>query len=152
MNTLARLLAPLVVAGLTACSTTQDVLIARTGPTKTITTVARSPGDDNSSDMDTNVELALAHEGLTVRPPVAAGVRQAPNLDAVVSYAGTWRWDIVMYLKKFTVRMYDASTGDLLASGEWSNSALHGYQDAKTVVQDVISDMMSKLRARGAGK
>jgi len=152
MKTLTRLLAPFLIATLAACSTTQEVLIAKGGPTKAIATVARSPGDDNSSDMNSNVDLALAREGLTVKPPVAANVRQSPTVDAVVRYSGTWRWDIVMYLRKFTVRLYDASTGDLLASGEWNNSAFHGFQDAKIVVQNVISEVMAKLKAGSSGK
>ena len=51
-----------------------------------------------------------------------------------------------MYLRSLSVRMYDAETGDLLVLGEWKNSAFHGFQDSKIVMQGLVSEMLTKLR------
>lgn len=76
-----------------------------------------------------------------------AGTRGNPPADANVSYVDVWRWDVTMYLKSLRIRMFDGRTGDLLASGEWSDSDLHGFRDAKGVVGDLVAEMMAKLRA-----
>ena len=51
-----------------------------------------------------------------------------------------------MYLQKLSVRMYDAESGDLLITGNWGDSPLLGFRDAKLVVENVVNDMLAKLR------
>ena len=130
-----------------ACSTNQAVLIAKAAPDRKVVTVARMPEEDNSPQMDGYLESALQKQGLEIKAPVPAGTRKAAGLDAIVSYVDVWRWDIVTYLKQLTVRLYDATTGDLLATGEWKDSPLHGFRDPDLAVQGLVSEMFSKLRA-----
>ena len=37
---------------LSGCSTTQDILLAKSSPTKMVQTIARSPGDSDAADMN----------------------------------------------------------------------------------------------------
>ena len=134
---------------LAGCSPMQQVMLAKASPTKTISVVARVPQDGNSSEMDNNLAAALRTEGISMKAPLPAGTRSANDVDAIISYGDSWRWDLVMYLRSLSVRMFDAQTGDLLVTGEWqsSNSWFRGLQDSKVVMQDVVSEMFVKLRA-----
>jgi len=137
----------LTFALLAGCSTTQEIVLAKATPTKNVTTVAQVPDADNSPQMNGNLEAALQKEGLSLKAPLPAGTRKSNEVDAIVSYVDVWRWDLVMYLKGLTVRLYDAETGDLLVTGQWSDSQLHAFRDAKVAMQDVVSGMLEKLRA-----
>ena len=96
--------------------------------------------------MTSHLEEALRKEGVTLKGQVASGVQKAKDVGAVVSYVDVWRWDLVMYLQKLSIRLYDAESGDLLATGNWSDSPLHGFRDAKLVVEGVVKEMLTKLR------
>jgi hypothetical protein len=135
------------LAFLSGCSTTQEIVLAKTNPGKKVATVAQVPEPDNSAQMNANLETALQKEGLSLKAPLAAGTRKSPEVDAIISYVDVWRWDLAMYLKSFTVRLYDADNGDLLVTGQWNDSQLHGFRDAKLAMQSVISEMFAKLRA-----
>ena len=89
----------------------------------------------------------MTKEGLSVRGKLPAGTKTAKNVDALVSYVDVWRWDIVMYMKNLTIKVHDADSGYLLAIGEWSDSALHGFRDAKLVMQGLVSEVLAKIRA-----
>ncbi len=90
----------------------------------------------------------MTKEGLSVRGKLLpAGTKTAKDVDALVSYVDVWRWDIVMYMKNLTVKFHDADTGDLLAIGEWSDSAFHGFRDAKLVMEGVVAEVLAKVRA-----
>lgn len=135
--------ASLVFSG---CATQQETLLAKSTPPK-ISSVAQIPEEGNSPDMNANLAAALQTEGLSIKPPLPAGTRKSSGVDAIVSYTDVWRWDLVMYLKSINVRLYDAKSGDLVATGQWQDSQLHGFRDAKVIVQGVVSEMMAKIRA-----
>jgi len=97
--------------------------------------------------MDTNLETAVAKEGLPLKAKLPAGTRTSKEVDALVSYVDVWRWDIIMYMKNLTVKIHDADTGDLLAIGEWSDSALHGFRDAKLVMNGLVAEVFAKIKA-----
>lgn len=137
----------MLLSALVGCSTTQQVVMAKYSQTKHIESIARSPGEGNSPEMDANLDAALLADGLTVKTTVLPETRKSPGVDAVISYVDTWRWDVVMYLQQISINLYDANTGDLIMTGEWHNSALHGFQDAKLIVRQVVTDMMTKLDA-----
>lgn len=146
MSLLRRIAPPLALCLLVGCSTTQEITLAKSGPIKPITSVAQVAEDGNSAPMDSNLAGALQKEGLTVRPSLPKGTRSASDVDALISYVDVWRWDIVMYMKDLTVRLHDARSGDLLAMGQWSDSALHGFRDAKAVMESLVSELMAKVR------
>lgn len=132
-----------LVAG---CSTSQQVTLARTNP-GSITSVAQVPQDGNSPEMDGHLVAALQMNGLATKSPLPAGTRTAPDVDAIVSYGDVWRWDLAMYLRSLSVRLYDAKNGDLLAIGEWKDSTLHGFRDAKLTMEGLVTEMVTKVRA-----
>lgn len=137
------LLAAVLASG---CSTSQQVRLAKMSPHPPIATVAQSPQDGNSPEMNKHLSDALRDEGLTVKAPLPAGTRSSPGVDAIVSYVDVWRWDMTMYMKSLSVQLYDARTGDLLATGDWSDSAMHGFRDAKDIVKGVVAEMVATLR------
>lgn len=132
------------------CATHQDVLLAKAAPPP-VTTIAQVPADGNSAEMDGFVRTALVQNGFNVRAPLPAGTRKSDEVDAIVSYVDVWRWDIVMYLQSVAIKMFDARSGDLLVTGDWKNSAFHGYQDEGRIVQELIAEMTGKLRAATQG-
>jgi hypothetical protein len=137
----------LALSLLGACSTTQETVLAKAAPARKVASVAQAPEVDNSPEMNGHLEAALRKQGLALKPALPAGSRKTADADAVISYVDVWRWDLVMYLKSLSVRLYDAETGDLLVSGQWSDSALHGFRDARQVMDTVVSDMFARLKA-----
>jgi hypothetical protein len=143
-----RLLVITIALGVSAgCTTTQQVTLAKASIPKQFSTVAQVAADGNSPQMDTNLEAAMTKEGLTVRGRLPAGTKTAKDVDSLVSYVDVWRWDLVMYMKNLTVKLHDADSGDLLAIGEWSDSALHGFRDAKLVMEGLVAEVLAKVRA-----
>lgn len=138
--------AAVAIALVSGCSTSQNVLLAKQTP-PTIVTVAQAPTDGNSPEMDAFLRSALIKEGYTVRSPLPAGTRTSDGVDAIVSYIDVWRWDVVMYLQSIAINIFDAQNGDLLVTSEWRNSAMHGYHGDGEIVQDLVSEMSSKLKA-----
>jgi hypothetical protein len=59
------------------CSTTQEVTLVKNSSTKQIRSVAITPEADNSSQMNANVEAAFLSAGLTVKSPLASGVKKS---------------------------------------------------------------------------
>lgn len=146
MNLITRGAAIAVALLLSACATHQDVLLAKTVPPPVVS-IAQVPDDGNSEAMDGALRNALVQNGFTVRAPLAAGTRQSHDVDGLISYVDVWRWDIVMYLHSVAIKLFDARSGDLLVTGEWKNSAFHGFQNENAVVSDLVAAMTAKLRA-----
>jgi hypothetical protein len=143
-TTLGILLASVSLFG---CATSKDVLLAKATPTHQVRTVAQAIQEDNSSDMNTNLQSALTKEGIVLKAPLPAGTRKATDVDAIVSYSDVWRWDLVMYLKSVSIQLFDAQSGDLLVTGSWNDSTLHGFRDSKEIVQNLVDEMFDKLRS-----
>jgi hypothetical protein len=125
------------------CSTSSNVVV---NPGSSI--VAKSAyvvlHAGNSSDMDAHIQRELMAHGIRV---TAGAEMQKPDADIIVRYSDSWRWDLTMYLKTLDVQVYDASSGTLIASGSWKNSALHGYHGAEGVVKEVFDQIFAKLKA-----
>jgi hypothetical protein len=132
---------------MTGCATSQNVTLAQSSPVKPIATAALVPQDGNSAAMDINLTAALIAQGVTPKTALPAATRKSAEVDALVTYTDVWRWDLVMYLKSITVNVSDAASGNLLAMGRWDNSAFHGFQDAKQVTSDLVTEMFAKLKA-----
>lgn len=132
---------------LLGCATTQEVTVTKSSIANPIKTIAQVRDAGNSPEMDGNLSIALQKNGLTVRQPLPQGIRQSSEVDTLVSYVDVWRWDIVMYMQSLTVKLSDAKTGDLLAIGQWSDSALHGFRDAKLVMEGLVAEMLQKVNS-----
>lgn len=145
MNRMIRGAAVVAALLLSGCATHQDVLLAKS-VSPPVVTVAAVPSDGNSPEMDASVRNALVQNGFSVQAPLPAGTRTSDQVDAIVTYVDVWRWDIVMYLQSVAIKLFDARTGDLLVTGDWKNSAFHGYQDEDNVVRGLITDMATRLK------
>ena len=132
---------------LSGCSTTQEVMLAKSNPTKVIQTIARSPGDSDAADMNKNVDDAFAAQGIAVKSVLPPETRKSPDVDAIFVYSDKWQWDLVMYLRALSINIFDAESGDLLISGNWNDSTLHGFRDSREVSRNLVADMIAKLRA-----
>jgi hypothetical protein len=132
---------------LSGCSTTQEILLAKSNSTRVIQTIARSPGDSVAEDMNKNIEDAFTAQGIEVKAALPPETRKAPDVDAIFIYSDQWRWDLVMYLRALTINIFDAESGDLLISGSWHDSTLHGFRDPREVSHNLVADMISKLKA-----
>ena len=147
MTRLLLLSAVLFSALMTGCATSQNVTLAQAAPAKPITTAALVPQDGNSPAMDTNLQAALVAQGVTPKTALPVSTRKSTDVDAIVTYTDVWRWDLIMYLKSITINVSDAASGNLLVMGRWDNSAFHGFQDAKQVTSELMSEMLAKLKA-----
>lgn len=132
---------------MTGCATSQNVTLAQAATAKPITTAALVPQDGNSAVMDTHLQSALMAQGVTPKTALPAATRKSAEVDAIVTYTDVWRWDVIMYLKSITINVSDAASGNLLAMGRWDNSAFHGFQDAKQVTSELVTEMFAKLKA-----
>lgn len=134
-------------AFLAGCSTTQQVTLTKPSHNKPIRTVAQVPADGNSPEMNLNLEGALTREGLALKPPLPQGTTRSKDVDALVSYTDVWRWDLVMYMQQLSVRLHDAETGDLIALAHWRDSPLHGFRNAKLVMEGLVEEMVRRVKA-----
>ena len=132
---------------LSGCSTTQAILLAKSNPIKMVHTVACSPGDSDVADMNKNVDDAFAAQGIQIKAVLPPETRKSPDVDAIYVYSDQWRWDLVMYLRALSINIFDAESGDLLVTGNWHDSTLHGFRDAREVSHNLVADMIAKLRA-----
>lgn len=140
------------LALLAGCSTTQEITVDAQASAKPIHSIAQVARDGNSVQMDGLLQAALIKEQLAVKgTPLPPGIQTAADVDALVSYVDVWRWDLVMYLRQLTIQLHDAASEQLLAQGQWTNSPLHGFQDARTVMEGLVSNLMARVRdARAA--
>ena len=76
---------------LSGCSTTQEILLAKSNPTKMVQTIARSPGDSDAADMNKNVDDAFAAQGIEVKSVLPPETRNSPDVDAIYVYSDQWR-------------------------------------------------------------
>jgi hypothetical protein len=139
-------LALAAVMGLAGCATTREVFVFQTPPPAGVASVAQVPDEGNSPAMNAYLESALRSSGLTITAPLPAGTRTSHDVDAIVSYTDVWRWELVMRLQSLRVRLYDGRSGDLLVTGAWNDSPLHGFRDANQAVQDLVGEMVARLK------
>lgn len=135
-----------IVLALTGCATSQTVTLASMSPPKELHSAALVFQEGNNSDMTVDITQQLRDGGISVKPPLPAGIRQASDVDMLVAYSDKWRWDIVMYLKSLDLNIFDAKSGNLIVTGRWENSAFHGFQDSKKVIKGLLDEMMAKVR------
>ena len=140
-----------LMAFLTGCATSQQVLVGQMRPQQQkLTTAALVPQDGNSPEMDSQIQQQLVGYGITMKSELPAGTRQSKDVDMLVTYTDHWYWDVVMYLKSITVNFYDASTGNLLVSGRWDNSAFHSFPKSQDVIRQLLDEMHLKLTSSSA--
>jgi hypothetical protein len=110
---------------LLGCTTSQQVVVTPSGHGRSFRAVHLIIHGDPSSDVDASIQRELLLRGLSVTAGTEA-IRPA-TADLVVRYVDDWKWDVVMYLRRLDLQVYDAQGNTLLASAVWKNSPMHGY-------------------------
>ena len=129
------------------CATSNSVTVDPSASAKAFKSAYLVAHGERSSDMDVHIQRELLAHGLQVK--IGPEIRTLPNVDVIVRYADNWRWDIAMYLRTLDIQIYDAVSGNLLVSGSWNNSALHGFHGADGVVKQVVDEIFAKLGQGG---
>lgn len=136
---------------LIGCATSRNVSSSRTlsAPLRSLKTVY-VVNNGGKSNIGENIQDTLVHYGFNVRS--GPDVSTLKDTDLIVRYTDRWRWDLVMYLRSLDVRVYDGATGDLLVSGSWKNSPLHGFYSAETVVTTLLNDTFNSSSSSARGQ
>lgn len=143
-----RIIYALVVSAcvlLAGCGGSYNVTRTAAKAPEQIRTISFSSQDGNSPEVTGYVSEALTGQGVVIKPVSTAKAFKSAEVDAIVSYSDVWRWDLMMYLKSISINLYNASTGELLATGRWGDSLLHGYHRGESVTKELINEMFSKL-------
>lgn len=74
---------------------------------------------------------------------VDAGVDRPSNVDAVVTYAEKWMWDLTMYMLELTVTIRDPRNDFPLASGNSYHTSLTRLSPEE-MVDEVINNIFKK--------
>jgi hypothetical protein len=143
---LSSLILIVVLAALTGCATSQNVTVGQLMPQQKLSSAALVPQDGNSPEMSSQIQQQLLAYGITPKPPLPAGTRQSNDVDLIITYSDSWRWDLAMYLKSLTINIFDGPTGNLLVTGRWENSTFHGFQNSRDVIKQLLDDVYGKLK------
>lgn len=138
----------LVVAG---CAS-RDVQVAKGSAAKPIRTVVHMADDGNSNEMDEALHDALGALGVTLKGSNALGDKRSGEADAVVGYVDEWSFEPVTYLRRLTVRLYAADSGELVATATWTAPLLPGYRDPAPIVEGLLKDLLARVRASAAAR
>lgn len=131
---------------LSGCATTQSVTAGKVDPKQPFSSAAIAAHGGKSVDMDIALQNALSVNGVPVKAMIGEGEYAPANVDVVVTYAATWRWDITMQLSKLTIGFYDARTSELLGVGTRENGMMNGTQDNQKVVTALVNEILQKIR------
>jgi hypothetical protein len=132
---------------ITGCGTTLNVVPSGNLPGGSYSTAALVKTDSTNDEVDGYVRDALVQNGVQVRAAKPAGTKKAGDVDLLVSYYNEWRWDMKTYLLLLRIDLFDGPTGSLLATGEWKNSAFHGFQRGADETKALLGEMIPKIRS-----
>jgi hypothetical protein len=125
------------------CSTTSDIVATPQAAGKQYHTAYLVAHGDKSSDVDAAIQRELFRRGFVMSS--GAEGKQPENADLIVRYADGWSWDVVMYLAKLDIQVYDAKGGGMIASATWKNSAMHGFHDLDKIADELVGGMLKKM-------
>lgn len=130
----------------TACGTTQKVIVAENIKNFAPETAHLVSHGGRSSDMDNHFKSDLVRRNLRVTESTTS----APA-DIVVKYDDHWYWDVAMYLHSMEITMLDRS-GVILAQAEWKNSPMHTYPDPPPIIKGLLDEVFDKLKGKSVTK
>lgn len=130
---------------LAGCGGSYNVTRTAAKAPEQIRTASFSRQDGNSPEVTGYVTEALAGQGVVIKSASSAKPFKSSDVDALVTYTDVWRWDLAMFLKSISINLYNANTGELLVTGRWGDSVLHGYHRGESVSKQLIDEMFAKL-------
>jgi hypothetical protein len=100
--------------------------------------------DKDSRGIDQLIADNLRKRGYQV---TAGAAQPAGTVDAVVTYADKWMWDITMYMLELTVQIRDPKTDYPLATGNSYHTSLTRKAPPE-MVDEVLNNIMKEGKAR----
>lgn len=142
MQRLPRLLAAVTVAGLMTTGCAVNRASARIEPGTRLETlksfhVAHYEKDERGTDR-------LIAENLRARGyEVSTGSDRPRAVDAVVTYADKWFWDITMYMLELSIQIRDPATDYPIATGNSFHTSL-SRKSPPDMVDEVLGNIMKE--------
>jgi len=108
--------------------------------------VVKSPEDER--DINELIKASLVRRGHAV----TTGTERKPDtrVDALVTYADKWFWDITMYMLELTIILRDPATNFPLATGNSYHTSL-SRKSKEEMVEEVL-DNIFKTASKAASK
>jgi hypothetical protein len=103
--------------------------------------VAKLPQDGR------NIDLLIADKLRTRGYTVTTGLEAPARVDALVTYADKWMWDITMYMLELTVNVREPKTDYPLATGNSYHTSLTRKSPAE-MVDEVINNIMKEGKSK----
>jgi hypothetical protein len=100
--------------------------------------------DKDSRGIDQLIADNLRKRGYQV---TAGAAQPAGTVDAVVTYADKWMWDITMYMLELTVQIRDPKTDYPLATGNSYHTSLTRKAPPE-MVDEVLNNIMKEGKAK----
>jgi hypothetical protein len=146
LKNLLKLISLLVLVGTLATGCAVNRAMATVDPNAKLDTlksmhVAKLPQDERN--IDTLIADNLRTRGYTV----TTGIEAPAQVDALVTYADKWFWDITMYMLELTVTMRDPKTDYPLATGNSYHTSLTRKSPAE-MVDEVVSNIMKEGKTK----
>jgi hypothetical protein len=137
--------AALVLAAMTGCAVNRTSATADpSARLDAVKTVHVRKLDKDSRGIDQLIADNLRKRGYQVS---AGAVQPAGTVDAVVTYADKWMWDITMYMLELTINIRDPKTDYPLATGNSYHTSLT-RKAPNEMVDEVITNIMKEGKAR----
>ena len=130
----------LVVALLPACATLETTR-APGADISRIRTLYVEKLEKDERGVDSLIAAQLNKMGLKATNGPAT--RTPANVDAVVTYADRWMWDITMYMLSLNIQVRDGKTRAILASSQSVRPSLV-RKDPEAMVEEVVADLFKK--------
>jgi hypothetical protein len=133
-----------ILAVALGCATSRQVIVNPSAQGRSFRSAHLVIHGEPSDDVDASIQRELLLRGLAVT--AGSEEDQPADADLLVRYVDDWKWDLVMYLKRLDLQIYDGQAGNtLLASATWKNSALHGYHGLDKVVAKLVDETFTKI-------
>lgn len=96
---------------------------------------------ESSSDlMESTVQSSLTKMGISAYSGSLKD--KSSDTDVYIECSDEWFWDIVTYLKRFRINVYDTRTDEMLASVEYDNSGVfHTYPDTEEKIDEAVKSI-----------
>jgi hypothetical protein len=137
-----------VIALLAGCGSSVNVTVGQLSPFTQLRTAALVPQDGNTPEVDAVVQQQLMAHSIAPLPPLPPGTRQSGDVDLIVTYSEKGSTERPPRPSLITVNLFEAPTGNLLATGHWTNSRLQMSPDRNEVVKGLIDQVMAELAVR----
>lgn len=101
------------------------------------------------NDVTEAFEQELRRRSIEVKGVEFASVdskMRSDQVDTIIWINATKSWDILSYIKRIEIRIFNAKTGILLGTGRWETRWWHGFRGSKEVVNDLLDTVLARTQ------